>query len=193
MKKHKEKFLKKIFASLPIIETERLILRPVRESDHKAVFEYASDPETAAFTVWKAHKHIEDSKTLVRFILKRYLMNKPSSWAVDLKKEGKMIGMCGFVSSFNANKRGEVAFVFNRKHWKRGYATEALGAAIKFGFKELRFNRIEASCDAENAASVRVLEKCGMKYEGVLRQYALTDRGFRDMKIYAVLAGDASA
>ncbi len=183
--------MEKTFTNLPVLETERIILRPLKESDFNSVFEYASDPEIASFTGWKAHKSIEESKALVRFILKRYSENKPSSWAVELKSEKKMIGMAGFISTFNANKRGEVAYALNKNYWKKGYATEALAASIKFGFEVLKLNRIEACCDAENAASARVLEKCGMKFEGVLRQYVLTESGFRDMKSYAVLAQDA--
>jgi [ribosomal protein S5]-alanine N-acetyltransferase len=183
--------MEKIFVNLPVLETERLILRKIEAGDHKAVFEYSSDPEVAQFMTWDAHKTPENSKHLVKFIMKRYKDNKPANWAVILKSDNKLIGTCGFVSSFPANKRAEISFAIRKDCWGRGYATEAVKKTIEFGFKEIKYNRIEAFCDVENKASSRVMEKCGMKPEGVLRQYAHLKGKFRDMKCYAILAEDA--
>jgi [ribosomal protein S5]-alanine N-acetyltransferase len=192
--------MKKVFENLPVIETERLILRPVEEGDFKAMFEYARDPDVAKFTTWEAHKNIEDSKTHVRFILKRYKGNKPSNWAVILKPENKdsrpetrdsrLIGTCGFVSEFKANNRAEIGFAIRKDCWNKGYVTEALKKTLEFGFKTIGYNRIEAICDVENIASARVLEKCGMKFEGILRQYIMKRGEFRDVRSYAILAED---
>jgi ribosomal-protein-alanine N-acetyltransferase len=185
--------MKRIFENLPVIETKRLLLRAIEETDSAAIFDYAGDPEVAKFTSWEAHKTIEDAKTLVRFIKKRYAENKPSNWAVILKTESRLIGTCGFISGFPSNKRAEIGFAIRRDCWNRGYITEAVKRVIDFGFKELMFNRIEACCDAENMASKRVLEKCGMKLEGVLRQYVFKNGSFRDVLSYAILAEDYGA
>lgn len=182
--------MNKHFVNLPVLETKNLILRPVQAEDYKAVFEFASDPDVAKYTSWDVHKTIEDSKVLVKFITKRYAGNKPSNWAVILKSSNQLIGTCGFVSAFAANKRGEIAFAIRKEHWRKGYMTEAVNKSIEFGFNELKLNRIEAVCDAENEASSRLLEKCGMKFEGILRQYVFIRGEFRDMKSYAILAGE---
>jgi ribosomal-protein-alanine N-acetyltransferase len=179
--------MKKIFNELPVIETDRLILRPIEEGDYGAIFEYASDPDVARYTSWDPHKTIEDSKTLVRFIKKRYSENKPSNWAVILKTDGRLIGTCGFVSGFPQNKRAEIGFAIRRDCWSKGYTTEAVKKTIEFGFKVMELNRIEACCDVDNKASKRVLEKCGMKFEGVLRQYAFKRGSFRDVNSYSIL------
>lgn len=178
------------FTNLPVIETARLVLRPVEDDDADDIFEIASDAETAKYTSWDAHKMVEDSKTLIRFIKKRYSLNKPSNWAVILKSENKLIGLCGFVSGFAINSRAEMAFVISKAYRKKGYASEAVCETINFGFLKADLNRIEAFCDADNTASKRVLEKCGLKFEGLLRQYVRKNGELRDMKCYAVLAKD---
>lgn len=180
--------MKKVFENLPRIETERLILRPVEDKDWKAVFEYASDPETAEYTSWEAHKYPEESKQHVAFIRKRYKANKPSNWAIVRKSDNKMIGMCGYVSEYRAHKLGEMGYVIRKDCRNMGYATEAAKKAVEFGFKELGYNRIEAYCDAENTASAKVLEKCGMKFEGTFRQSVWKGGRFRDKMCFAVLA-----
>jgi ribosomal-protein-alanine N-acetyltransferase len=177
----------KLFENLPVIETGRLMLRKVQEGDYNDVFEYANDPETAKYTSWEAHKHIQDSKHFVQFMIKRYAENKPAGWAVVLKENQKMIGTCGFISQFIANKRAETGFVIRKDCAGKGYATEALKAALDFGFGTAGYNRIEACCDVENKASSRVLEKCGMKFEGILRQYVFANGFYHDVKSYAVL------
>ncbi len=182
----------RIFESLPVIETARLTLRRVEEGDYKDIFEYAADPETAKYTSWEAHKNIQDSKNLVQFIIKRYRENKPANWAVILKENRKMIGTCGFISQFPANKRAEIGFVFRKDCCGKGYATEAVKAVLDFGFSTAGYNRIEACCDAENKASARVLEKCGMKSEGILRQYVFSNGGYHDVKNYSILKEEYS-
>ena len=180
--------MEKIYRNLPELETERLLLRKVEEGDYGDLFECFQDPLVSRFTTWDAHKTIEDSKTLVKFIMKRYADNKPTNWAVVLKTGKKLIGTCGFSSSFPSNKRGEISFALSRGSWGKGYATEVVKKTIEFGFKNIGFNRIEACCDLENGASARVLEKCGMTFEGILREYAFLKGEFRDMKCYAILA-----
>lgn len=180
--------MEKIFENLPVLETARLLLRAIEEDDAAAIFEYAGDAEVAKYTCWDAHKSIEDAKTLVRFIKKRYAENKPSNWAVILKAGSRLIGTCGFVSGFPANKRAEIGFAIRKDCWSKGYMTEAVNKTIEFGFNEINLNRIEACCDADNKASARVLEKCGMKFEGLLRQYVYKRGRFRDVKSYAILA-----
>jgi len=177
-----------MYSNLPVIEAERLILRPVEPGDYRAVFEYAGDPEAAKYASWDAHKTIRESKVLVDFIRKRYAQNRPSNWAVVLKENKRMIGTCGFLSDFPANKRAEIGFALSRTFWNRGYATEAAKKTIEFGFNDLKLNRIEAFCDEQNRASARVLEKIGMKQEGVFRQYVYSKGSFRNMSAYAILA-----
>lgn len=80
-----------------------------------------------------------------------------------------------------------MGYTLARELWGQGLITEALGAIIAFGFKELELLRLAALCQVDNIGSARVLEKSGLKFEGVLRQYYFIKGAQRDMKIYSIL------
>ena len=88
------------------------------------------------------------------------------------------------------NRSAEVGYSFARKEWNRGYATEALQAVLASVFTSLSVNRIEAQHDVRNPASGRVMEKCGMKKEGVLRQRILNKNEYIDVALWSVLRTD---
>ena len=78
------------------------------------------------------------------------------------------------------NRSGWIGYCLNRSFWNQGFATEAAGMLVKFGFAELDLHRIIATCDAENTASSRVLEKIGMRWEGLLREEKWAKGRWRD-------------
>jgi len=83
--------------------------------------------------------------------------------------------------------RASLGYAIAREYWGRGLTTEAVRAAIAFGFDHLSLNRIEARCIAENTASERVMRKAGMSYEGTLRDYVFRKGAYRDYKVYSTL------
>jgi len=107
--------------------------------------------------------------------------------AVVLKKENLLIGGCGIRVSNPDLGEGNIGYCLNKNFWGRGYATEAAGALLTFGFKTLNLHRIYATCDPENVASVRVLEKIGMYLEGHLRETLRIRGEWQDSLIYAIL------
>ena len=98
-----------------------------------------------------------------------------------------MIGTIGFMWVNLEHRSGEVGYSFARDCWGQGYATEALRAVLQFGFDTLRLHRIEAQHEVDNPASGRVMEKCGMQCEGVLRGRVFNKGHFSDVKLYAIL------
>jgi ribosomal-protein-alanine N-acetyltransferase len=176
-----------IFGELPVIETDRLLLRKMTLEDAADLFEYACDPAVAKFTTWRAHKSVEDSKLFLFAVMDEYSKHEPSSWGIEAKFERKLIGTCGFADWSPADFRGEIGYALSRKYWGKGYMNEAVRAAIAFGFRTLQLNRIEARCEIKNIASARVIEKAGMKFEGILRQHAFYKGAFRDLKMYSIL------
>jgi len=106
---------------------------------------------------------------------------------VEHRADGKLIGTCGFVTWFRHDARAEVAYALARPYWGQGLGTEAMRAVTAFGFTSMRLNRIEARCLIENRASARVLEKAGMRLEGVMRQHIFLKGGYRDLQLYATL------
>jgi len=110
--------------------------------------------------------------------------------AVNLKRGQKLIGACGIRIQDPVLRTADMGYVLNRGYWGKGYATEAAKALIHFGFSKLKFHRIWATCDVQNKASARVLEKAGMKREGLLRKNVFQKGAWRDSYLYAILESD---
>jgi len=143
------------------LETRRLILRGLRLSDAKDVFEYASDPEVTQHVRFVTHKSVTDTRAFLRASEKRHRAGQTLIWAITLKSTGKMIGTCGLVSIAREHGRAEIGYAINRKFWGQGYAAEATAAVTKHALTSLNFNRVEAHVSPDHRASQRVLEKCG--------------------------------
>ncbi|MEY8749297.1 GNAT family N-acetyltransferase [Alkalicoccobacillus gibsonii] len=171
---------------LPTLETERLILRKVTSSDAQDMYEYCSIPEVAMYVPWETHQTIEDSEQFIQFILNQYEAGKLAPWAIEHKETGKMIGTFDFVTWYSQHARAEIGFVLSEKYWGTGIILEAARKVIQYGFTEMNLNIIKASCMKENAQSKRVLEKLGMKLDGVLLDEYMIKGTFRDMAIYSL-------
>lgn len=180
----------KKLVNLPILQTQRLILRKIMPEDAADVFEYGSDPLVTRFVTWSTHQSIDDSKNFIDFILEQYWNGYPSSWGIILKEKAKLIGTLGIVAYEPVHARIEIGYVINRNYWGEGMTTEAVKAFIEYCFTDLGVNRVEAKCFPENIASARVMEKSGLTYEGLLRQYALVKGVYQDLKTYAILRED---
>ena len=177
----------KKLGSLPVLETERLILRKMTPGDAEAVFVYASDPEATRYMIWETHRSLGDSRAFLELVASRDESGGEPEWGIVYKGDHRFVGTCGFVNWEPGHARAELGYVLSREYWGRGLASEAVRAVVSFGFARMDLNRIEARCIAENAASSRVMEKAGMTYEGTLRQRERIKGAYRDMKLYAIL------
>lgn len=182
-----------IFKNLPKIETENLLLRKLKLEDEHDIFEYAQDSEVTKYVMWEPHFSSVESLYFIQIVIGQYNQNQPSSWGIEHKKDKKLIGTIGFTNWAKEHKRAEIGFVISRNYWNKGYATEALKRIIKFGFIEMQLNRIEARCEVSNVASSKVLDKVGMKCEGILRNQMFVKEKFRDYKIYSILKNEFRA
>ena len=186
----KKETLSHIFSRMPTLETERLLLRPLRVSDAPDMFDYAKDPDVTRYLLWEPHRHISHTKEYLEYLGKRYHLGLHYEWAVVLKAEDRMIGTCGFVRFDAPHRSGEVGYVLHPRYRGRGLAPEALARVLRFGFSVIGLHRIEARYMVENEASRRVLEKVGMRHEGVHRDAMLVKGQFRDIGICAILDRD---
>ncbi len=178
------------FDSFPILKTKRSILRPITFSDLDDIASYCSIPEVSQYTVWDVHKSIEDTKEFIQFVINRYESQKVGPWGIELKETGRIIGSCSFVSWDNKNRRAELGYVLSNRYWNQGIMTEVINRVVEFGFKNLELVRIEARCLPENSGSSRVMEKTGMKFEGVLRKHIWAKNDFQDLKLYSIVRED---
>jgi ribosomal-protein-alanine N-acetyltransferase len=176
-----------VFADLPRLETERLVLRRATSEDVADVFAYASDPDVARHTTWEAHGSPEASRAFVESLLARHAAGEVANWMMVLKAEACVVGTCGFVYWNPRHNRAEVGYALARRLWGRGLMTEAIRRVCDFGFDVMGCNRIEARCLTENIASARVMEKVGMTFEGVIREQMYVKGAYRDLRLYSVL------
>ena len=179
-----------VVSSLPVIETARLRLRPLTMRDDRDMFRYASDPEVSRHVLWEAHASPRETRSVLRAAIRQYRAGDPSSFAIERLSDHRMIGTIGFMWINCEHRSAEVGYSLSRDCWNQGYATEALRAVLRFGFNTLRLNRIEAQHELDNPASGRVMEKCGMRCEGTLRQRVFNKGRFSDVRLYAILRGD---
>ncbi len=179
--------IKQVFKNLPSLQTERLILRKMTLRDVNDLYEYASEPEVAKFVTWDYHKNISYSKKFLKSILKKYKEHKVAPWGILLKENNKLIGTGGYVWWMPNHKSAEIGYALSMRYWNRGLMTESVKEIIRFGFEKMELNRIEARCKLNNIASEKVMQKCGMKFEGILRQQMFVKNEFHDLKMYSIL------
>ncbi|MBQ3080487.1 MAG: GNAT family N-acetyltransferase [Clostridia bacterium] len=176
-----------LFDQMPRIETDRLVLRKLEMRDAPDMFEYSRDPLVAKHVLWDAQTSVSESRGYIRYMLRKYRSGEPSSWGIEEKASGKIIGTIGYMWYQRENNSCEVGYSLARAHWGRGYMTEALKAVIAYSFKTLRIHRVEAQHETDNLASGRVMEKCGMTKEGTLRGRLYNKGKYVDVHVYSIL------
>ena len=170
------------------IETDRLLLRDFRPDDWESVHRYASDPEVTRYMLWGPNTPEETRSFIRRAIAEQgERPRRHYELAVVLKGQGPLIGSCGIDVSAPERRQGWIGYALARHHWGQGYATEAARGVVTFGFGELGLHRIFGTCDPANRASARVMEKLGMRREGLLKEYSWGKDAWHDRELYAVL------
>ena len=176
-----------IFFDLPIIETDRTILRKINEQDENDMFTYCSDEEVSRYTTWYKHETINDTRVFLNRILEEYRNQQIAPWGIQDKASGKLIGTCGFVYWNTAHSRAELAYALSKQFWNQGYMTEIAKKIIEFGFEKMELIRIEARCLLDNAGSARVMEKSGMQFEGIMRKQIFAKGIQQDLLMYSII------
>jgi [ribosomal protein S5]-alanine N-acetyltransferase len=156
---------------MKVIETDRLFLRPLEESDAEELFAIYSVPENVRF-MGKGSSSVEELRGHISGHTKDHPGIGPGLSAAFLKGSGEMIGRAGlFFSSIDETDEIELAYLIDRTHWGKGYATEASQAILDHGFNDLGLQRIIAIIHPLNTGSIRVADKCGFTYERALFNY----------------------
>lgn len=177
------------------LETPRLILRRFAFDDLKQMYYNCfCDHEVWKWTNYQPMHSIEDVMNKADMFtdnwLNAYERADRYSWAIQLKATDEVVGRLFGMHPDDRLCQVELAYELARKCWNQGLMSEAVQAVVDFFFKEVGFNRIYAYHAKENPASGRVLQKCGMTYEGTMRQACLSNNGIFDKVNYAILACD---
>lgn len=177
----------RIFKAMPTLETERLILRPLSQKDSCDMFDYAHRDALTQYLLWDPHPGESYTHEYLRYVEKRYRAGDFYDWAVVLKENSRMIGTCGFTRIDHTSELGEVGYVINPDYQGNGYATEAAQRVVSFGFETLGLHRMEARFMLGNDASLRVMKKLGMSFEGYSRESLYVKGEYRTVGVCAIL------
>lgn len=170
----------------PILTTERLTLRRLELTDAPVIQRLAGAREVAATTLNIPHPY--PAGVAEEFIERAQQdMDEGGSYtfAIARQSNGALIGLIGLHP--NIHHAAEMGYWMGVPFWGQGYATEAAGRVIRFGFEELDLNRIFAAYFAANIASGRVMQKAGMTCEGTMRQHILKWGEYHDVVYYSIL------
>ncbi len=140
-----------------ILQTKRLLLRPLTNGDINDFYEIFSGDKVDAFVKKMSYEQVK-----TYFEKRKQYSPNPFSFAVVLKNNNKMIGTVGIKEKIT--NIGELSYVFNQKYWNKGYASESVKEILDNAFLNWNFLKIKADCQFDNFSSKRILNKFGFKY-----------------------------
>lgn len=178
------------FDPFPVLETERTFLRPITYGDLDEMYHYCAVPAVSEYTTWDAHQSKEDTKAFIDFVMSQYEADKLGPWGIEDKQTKKLIGSCNYLGCDSNSMRVELGYVLSNEYWGRGIMTEVVSRIIQFGFEDIGLERIQAKCMVNNIGSAKVMEKAGMKFEGILRNFMRLKNELQDLKMYAMTRED---
>lgn len=169
------------------IKTDRLVIRDFEWKDWEDVYKYTSDPLVMKYIPEGVFSE-EDAKKFVS----ENNGEKAKNFAVFLEEENIVIGHIVFFRYFGEHTY-EIGWVFNPKYYNKGYASESAKATLNFGFNQMKLHRIIATCQPENTASYRVMEKIGMRREGYFKKCIPNGDEWWDEYYYSILEEEWNA
>lgn len=163
MKKRENLYISTTLKRKVIIETPRLKLSEIIEEEPEEMYLLNSDYAVIQYTGDDGFKDVEAARQLI-INYPQYKKYGYGRWTARLKENNEFIGWCGL--KFNEDiEEIDIGYRLLKKHWNKGYATEAARACLKFGFTQLNMKRIIGRAEKENTASIRIFEKLNMQFE----------------------------
>lgn len=174
------------------LKTQRLILRKIVNEDAPNIFKtWANDSEVTKYLTWKAHQCVKDTEAIVNIWVEAYEKDTTYRWILELKDTNQVIGMIDVVAFSQNDECATIGYVLAKPYWNQGYMSEAFKAVLDFLFNEVNVHRVEATHMITNPASGKVMEKCGLKVEGVKRLKMKNYKGvFVDLVMYGLVKQD---
>lgn len=175
----------------PKIETQRLILRRFKIEDAEDMYNnWTSDPEVTRFLTWPLHSDVEVTINLLKEWIPCYSDGGYFNWVMEYKETGKIIGNISVVRLDENTEAAEIGYCMSRAYWGQGLMPEALKAVMEYLFDVVGLNRVAACHDVNNPKSGRVMDKAGMKIEGILRASKRNNLGIYDVVWHSVIRED---
>jgi len=184
----------KIYAQFPRLKTANLLLRDLQPEDAPAIFHIFSDPQVTRYYDLDTFTALDQAGDLIARFQQRFDNQIGLRWGIaERANPDALLGTAGFNAWFQSSQRAIIGYDLVRSHWRRGIASEALTAILRFGFEQMALNRVEALSFTENIASQHLLKKLDFQREGVLREYEYLQDRFIDMAMYSLLKGEFRA
>jgi ribosomal-protein-alanine N-acetyltransferase len=171
----------------PELVTERMQLVALSLEHLNPMFRMRSDPDVMRYIPRTLAKTNADVEALIQMIHERFQQKLAINWAMIKTADKQMIGYIGLVNIDAENDHAEIGYILLPEFQKNGFMHEAMQAVIDFSFEKLFVHRLSATVDPENMASSKVLEKCGFKLEGHLREHEIFEGRYLDSLIYGLL------
>jgi len=164
--------------NMPVLETERLVLRKLDQDDLKDII--------ALEEVFIEQRGGIRAQQFLDYCFREYRERGIGPWGMQLKETNAIVGNCGFPHIIFKKLCGEVNYYVAPRHRGQGLAPEALKALLKFGFREIGLSRIQARCEKGNLSSERVMQKVGMKFEGLIEDAHSSKDPSHKQKLYVI-------
>lgn len=175
---------------MPILVTDKFILRPIQIEDARDMFEYASDQNVVKYLWWEAHTSLgQTQESIENHFLSRPQRGIPEAYAIIYKVNQKMIGTID-VHTVHFNDIGVIGYALNKDYWGQGIVKEALEMLILTCFHHCGFYRLEINHCADNVGSQKVIERAGFIKEGQFRRRKIERDGHRSDYLYYGLCAD---
>ena len=173
------------------IQTDRLVLRKFKHSDVNSAFNnWCNDDVVTKYLTWSSHSSVDVTESVLNDWIKSYENDNFYQWAIVLKDTDEPIGSISIVGMNENVNSVDIGYCIGVKWWNKGIVSEAFSAILSFVFNKMKVDRVEARHDSNNPNSGKVMIKCGLKYEGILRQSDYNNQGIVDAVYYSILVSE---
>ncbi|GEL06247.1 GNAT family N-acetyltransferase [Rummeliibacillus stabekisii] len=162
------------------LEGSAICFKPLDLKDTEAIFHFASDEDVSKFIGWDRMKDVEETEKFIELMQGREISGTHLYASIVLKTTKEIIGTAMIFNFDQEANHAEVGYVFDKKHWGKGYGTECVELMSNFAFETLQLHKLYAKVVDANISSARILEKNGFKLEGQLADHYFIDNRYYD-------------
>jgi ribosomal-protein-alanine N-acetyltransferase len=175
------------FNPFPTIRTERLVLRQITPADAQDLFRMRSDARVMKYISKPLQRSIDEAHRLIELMQDGIDTNSAITWGISTQDSNELIGTMGFWRIYKEHHRAEIGYMLDADHWRKGYISEAIQAAIQYAFNDMKLHSIEANVHPDNTGSRQLLEKHGFVQEAYFKENYYFDGRFEDSVIFSLL------
>ncbi len=177
-----------LFTPFPVLTTARLILREPQPTDADALFRVRSNPALMEFIPRPVARTPADAATVLTMMSDGLARGEKINWAITRPADDELIGVIGYVNIYPEHHRAEIGYILRDDCHRQGLMSEALAAAVAYGFAEMKLHSIEAIIRPANTASRTLIERHGFVLEGAFKENCYFNGAYLDSLVYSKLA-----